>query len=205
MSDVSDTTIVDFDVSTCINSSQDSSETSTGDIHNTLEMDKRRKKMMTKRKRDEAKKSATTSNPNALFDTDGDDTTAGDEKRPVAGNKKVQTTMKRKQDLNKTSTSLKKPKMSTNNGTDDPSAVPLPTINIPALLRSKEKAGSANKTTKKMNSTAINVVKNAQRVRQARKKAPLLNEAQVVRAVRAALNEQPIIILPIFLNQDQHE
>ena len=63
MSDASDTTVVDFDVSTCISASQDSSETSTGDTHNTLEMDKHRKKMMTKRKRDEAKKSATTSNP----------------------------------------------------------------------------------------------------------------------------------------------
>ena len=142
---------------------------------------------------------------NKLFDTDGDDTTAGDEKRSMVGNKKVQTTMKCKQDLNKTSTSPKKPRMSTNNGTDDLSAVLLPAINIPALLRSKEKAGSASKTTKELNSAAINVVKNAQRVRQVRKKTPLLNEAQVVRTIRAALNEQPIIILPIFLNQDQYE
>lgn len=32
---------------------------------------------------------------------------------------------------------------------------------------------------------------------------PLLNEAQVVRAVRASLNKVPVIIMPIFLSEDQ--
>ena len=48
----------------------------------------------------------------------------------------------------------------------------------------------------------INTTKPTHRVKRVPKKVPLLNETQVINAVKEALNEQPIIILPIFLGED---
>ena len=48
----------------------------------------------------------------------------------------------------------------------------------------------------------INTTKPTRRVKRVPKKVPLLNETQVINAVKEALNEQPIIILPIFLGEN---
>ena len=205
----SDCSIVDFNISTGRYTSQDSdsdsesSAVSMGDkTCNPLEGVKRSpKKLLTKRKRDEGKKSLSSRVIKTLLDGEGSTTT--DDVCLMTSNKKVQT-LKRKQEGNNAGAMAKKTKTPTTIRNDMSSTAP-PTMNIPALLRSKEKAGVGGRGLKDVEAVDINTVKGVRRVRQVRRKVPLLNEAQVVRAVRAALNEQPIIILPIFLGQEQQE
>lgn len=199
ISDASDSTTMNFNISTVGNMSQDSSSesnvntTELGDAYHTIEPDKRRKTLMSKRKRNEIRKSATSTIMNTMQNIENN--TTAEDAHPLMVDKKMQN-MKRKQNPINSTVSTKKIKKPTTIRNADPPAE-RPTINIPALIRSKEKTSPVKKTS--------NAVKNVQRVRQVRKRVPLLNEAQVIRAVRAALNEQPIIILPIFLNQDQQE
>lgn len=87
-----------------------------------------------------------------------------------------------------------------------PTADPTPTTIPPTLKKddnvTRVTVSSETRADVIKDDETINSLKTAKRVRQIRKKTPLLNEAQVVRAVKAALNEQPIIILPIFLTKE---
>ena len=66
----------------------------------------------------------------------------------------------------------------------------------------KNKTIAENKPACGRKDVIINTTKPTRRVKRVRKKVPLLNETQMINAVKAALNEQPIIILPIFLGED---
>lgn len=53
-------------------------------------------------------------------------------------------------------------------------------------------------------SRPVSAVKSTKQVRRVQRKSPLLSETRVIQAVKAALHHQPVIILPIFLDDVQH-